>query len=380
MGKRNTLSEDELQQWKLLAQFQERLANVLADHQLSKTELDPRRKLTCMDYYSAILFTMLNPVIDSMRGFCNASQLEKVQQQVSSRKVSLGSFSEAQALFDPHLLEKVLMELSAEVDLGGAAPSLRDLPKELTAVDGTLIPALPRMYWALWGKEGKQAAKLHLKFSVAREAVKGYELTPGKTCERKTLKTMLDPAELLVGDRYYGLDYRWLMELIQDDFWFIFRIRNDARMTIVEEFPLSEEDRVAGVVFDGLVKLGKDWEGDPIRVVKVEAFETTILLATSVSKDTLSAELVALAYRHRWQIELFFKWIKCILGYRHLLAESPDGVRIHLYCALIAAMLLFGLTGRKPSKRDMEMIQFYFIGMATLEELEKHLGTRPTNT
>ena len=65
--------------------------------------------------------------------------------------------------------------------------------------------------------------------------------------------------------------------------------------------------------------------------------------------------------------ELFFKWTKCILKCRHLLAESPQGVQIQLYCALIAAMMLFALTGRKPTKRDMEIIQFYFCGWATFE-------------
>jgi len=316
---------------------------------------------------------MLNPVIGSMRGFCRASKLEKVQSNVCSRKISLGSFSEAQSVFDPGLLERVLEEMASRVDLGGVDERLRGLPKELTAIDGTLIPALPRMAWALWGKEGCQAAKLHLKFSVERQSVSKSILTTGKTCERKTLKRMIDPHELLVGDRYYGLDYQWLIELLALEQWFIFRIRNDADVTVVKEFSLTDEDRQAGVVFDGLVMLGKDWHGKPIRLVKIETFETTILLAVGVDRETMSAELVGLAYRYRWQIELFFKWIKCILKCRHLLAESPQGVRIQLYCALIAAMMLFALTGRKPTKRDMEIIQFYFCGWATFEELNAFL-------
>ena len=263
--------------------------------------------------------------------------------------------------------------MASRVDLNAVDERLRKLPKELTAIDGTLIPALPRMAWALWGKEGCQAAKLHLKFSVERQSVRNSILTTGKTCERKTLKEMLDPDELLVGDRYYGLDYQFLIKLIALEQWFIFRIRNDADITVVEEFDLTPEDRQAGVVFDGLVMLGKDWHGKPIRLVKVEAFDTTILLATGVERKIMSAELVALAYRYRWQIELFFKWIKCILNCRHLLAESSRGVQIQLYCALIAAMMLFAMTGRKPTKRDMEMIQFYFSGWATFEELKTHL-------
>jgi len=340
---------------------------------LVETELDPRRELTCLDYFSSMLFSMLNPVLDSMRGFCRASELERVQKSVCSRKVSLASFSEAQSVFDPELLEQVLHELASQVDIGAVDERLRRLPKELTAVDGTLIPALPRMAWALWGKDGCQAAKLHLKFSVERQSVTNSILTTGKTCERKTLKRMIDPHELLVGDRYYGLDYQFLIELLARKQWFIFRIRNDADVTVVEEFALADEDRQAGVVFDGLVTLGKNWHGEPIRLVKVEALDTTILLTTGVENETMSAELVALAYRYRWQIELFFKWIKCILNCRHLFAESPRGVQIQLHCALIAAMMLFALTGRKPTKRDMELIRFYFSGWATFGELNARL-------
>ena len=56
---------------------------------------------------------------------------------------------------------------------------------------------------------------------------------------------MIDPDELLVGDRYYGLDYQWLIELLAKGQWFIFRIRNDADVTVAEEFALTDEDRDA---------------------------------------------------------------------------------------------------------------------------------------
>ena len=82
----------------------------------------------------------------------------------------------------------------------------------------------------------------------------------------------------------------------------------------------------------------------------------------------------ALAYRYRWSIELFFRWFKCILGCRHLLATNANGVAIQVYVALIASLLIVLWTGRKPTKRTWEMIQFYLLGWASLEELERHLA------
>ncbi len=100
-----------------------------------------------------------------------------------------------------------------------------------------------------------------------------------------------------------------------------------------------------------------------------------LLLVTDKSQKELSAELIALIDRYRWRIELFFKWLKCILGCRHWLAHSPRGVAVQIYGALIAALLLLRATGRRPAKRAMEMIRFYLLGYATLDELTRELGT-----
>lgn len=93
----------------------------------------------------------------------------------------------------------------------------------------------------------------------------------------------------------------------------------------------------------------------------------------SSRRDDLDADLVSLIYRHRWQIELFFKWIKCILGCRHWLAESPAGLTIQIYSALIASVLLVLWTGRKPTKRQWEALQLFWMGWASLEELTEIL-------
>jgi IS4 transposase len=79
----------------------------------------------------------------------------------------------------------------------------------------------------------------------------------------------------------------------------------------------------------------------PLRVLEVDTGKTDahgraeVLLLASDRLD-LDAELVALAYRFRWTIELFFRWFKCILGCRHLLANNRPGVTIQAYLALIA--------------------------------------------
>src|SRR6202023_542395 len=102
------------------------------------------------DYLSLLLFGLLNPVVESMRGLCAASRLQRVQEEICSEAVSLGSFSEAQAVVAPELLSKVFEELAAEAQPFCGDPRLAKYRDQLLAIDGTIWAALPRMAWAVW--------------------------------------------------------------------------------------------------------------------------------------------------------------------------------------------------------------------------------------
>ena len=106
------------------------------------------RKLFFSHYCGLVLVYFYNPILTSLRGIQRASDFEKVQKLVGRSRASLGSLSEAANVFDPELLRGIVAELAGRVQ-----PYARDLhPKALeglTAVDGTLLPALPKMAWAL---------------------------------------------------------------------------------------------------------------------------------------------------------------------------------------------------------------------------------------
>lgn len=360
------IEEKKLSNWKLLDAFRERLTAARKQTPTNQRANDPKRLLLEDDYFSLMFFGMLNPVVESMRGLCAISNIKRVQEDVCARPVSLGSFSEAQSVFDPELLKNVFLQLSKESSSSWGDPRLSHLKDKIKLVDGSLLPALPRMYWALWVDENNHAAKLHLKFNVLTQTACDAIITAGNTCERKTLRKFAQKGEIIVGDRYYGLHYAYLEALRDDGISSVMRIRNSPKMEVIEELPLGDADRSAGVTWQAMVKLGDKWRSKPIRVVRVEFEGKFILLATDLDLD---AELIALIYKYRWQIELFFKWLKCILKCRHLVAESKQGVEIQIYCALIAALMLQDLVGKKPTKREMEFIQFYFIGFIEIDEL-----------
>ena len=85
---------------------------------------------------------------------------------------------------------------------------------------------------------------------------------------------------------------------------------------------------------------------------------------------------IALLYRYRWQIELFFRWFKKVLQADKLLTLSQNGMTIVVYCALISSMLVVLWTGKKPAKRTFELLCFYFAGWVGDEELPRHPSRR----
>ena len=100
------LTEGQLSRWHLIEDFRGCLERVFGPLKGGHPSwADPQRRLLYADYLSLYLFGLLNPVVRTMRALCSASQLKRVQEELCSRAVSLGSFSEAQHLLEPELLE-----------------------------------------------------------------------------------------------------------------------------------------------------------------------------------------------------------------------------------------------------------------------------------
>jgi hypothetical protein len=369
------LSEKDLHQWDLLDRFRQRLLDPAAAAQLHPSWRDPQRHLQYADYLSLFLFGLLNPVLKTMRALCAASQLERVRREVCTQSLSLGSFSEAQHLVEPAALGKIFGELAAQVH-GPAPAELRAAWAQWFARDSSLFAALPRMSWALYGggRAGAKnnAVRLHLSFHLLDDKPARAQITPGQICERKVWRQDWQAGAAYVGDCYFAEDYSLFGQLDERGCRYVLRLCDKAVVNVAEERPVSEAERATGVTRQAWARLG--WRASRqsvrVRVVWIAlAAGGELRLVTNVGPEELSAAEVGLLYRRRWQIECFFRWVKCLLGCRHWLAESERGVTIQLYLALIAAVLLQLATGRRPNQRMLELFQMYQLGWASLEEL-----------
>ena len=380
-----TFTAKELHSLKLLSRFREVLDSVLSQSQtpIHRSFDDPKRRLAIGDYLSLFLLGLFNPIARTVRGIVQASSLPKVNAMLNVPKVSLGSFSETQHLVDPALLEALITSISSELpDLGKLPPTLRT--QRWKARDSSLFPALTRMAWALYGggRAGTSTAvRMHVSFDLLKDAPASVQITPGKTCERKTLRLEVDtkPGGAYVGDRYFGESYQFFAQLSAKGCRYLIRlIDHGIEPTVEEEIPLTDEDKQSGIERQAWVRLGKEKNhnlSERLRYIWLRGKSGELLhLATNLPPEELSAADAALLYKNRWQVEYFFRWVKCLMGCGHWLAESPRGVTNQLYLALIGALLLQLDLGRRPSKRVWELLQWHQMGMLDDAELATQLS------
>jgi hypothetical protein len=338
------------------------------------------RKLFYDQYVTLLLMYFFNPALDSLRGLQQATGWEKTRQKLGIESTALGSLSEAARVFDAESLRPIVQELAAQavpLHAGREAEALQGL----TAVDGSVFTAMSRMAWALWTDDDHRGVKLHLHFDVLKGVPSDATVTPAACSETAALAAALQAGRLYVVDRGY-VDYELFARLIAGGSSLIGRVKDNIAYVVDHERPLDTAARAAGVVRDVVLsRLGtshhKDHLKRPMRLVIVRVVDrdgqaTELWLITD--RLDLDADLVALAYRYRWTVELFFRWLKCILGARHLIAHGRNGVTLQMYAALIVSLLIVLRAGRKPTKRTYLTIQFYLIGWVTDEEFERHLS------
>ena len=141
------------------------------------------RQLFSDQYATLLLVYFFHPTVTSVRGLQQTTTLAQVQTQLGIRRTSLGALSEAASVFDAALLHQVLTSLSPQLQphLPGAEQAAL---AALTAVDGSLLPALPRMLWAVWQDDQHRAAKMHVAFAVFRHGPVAVTVTAGNASAR----------------------------------------------------------------------------------------------------------------------------------------------------------------------------------------------------
>ena len=387
--KKNEIKERDLQgfkYFKVLSQMLERL------HEAGcQRDVAGNRILHMDQYMTLLLLCMFSPICNSLRSIQQASELKKVQKKLGVPRSSLGSLSEAARVFDSDLLKDIIGELAGQLKPIPHDSRLSDIDAILTIVDGTLLTALPKTVEALLGDREANSFKAHIQYDLLKEVPVKLELTDGKGSEKAVLAKNLESDRFYVLDRGY-LKHALMQQIIDAKSHFACRINDNAVFKIIEERQLDSDCLNAGICRDMVVELGSDHSRNilkqPVRVIQLKATEQTehsairlpwqgrkapetMLICTD--RLDLDADVIALIYRCRWEIEIFFRFFKHVLGCRHLLSYCDNGIELQVYAAIIACLLMALYTGRKPTLRTHEMFCWFLMGLADEDELMAHI-------
>jgi hypothetical protein len=359
------------------------------------------RQLFFDQYCAYLLLFLFNPIVTSLRGIQQASELKKVQKKLGCPRASLGSLSEATQVFDPEPVKQIASELAAQLEPLGNKRQFPDVKHLVTAVDGSVVKTLSRIVQAAYLRspsDGRSmsAWRLHTHFEVERGLPVRIDVTgagtQGDNDERAVLRKALEADRCYVLDRGYA-QFALFNAIVAAGSSYVCRVRDNSAFAVVEQRPLSAQAVSANVTMDARVRMGQDRKGEdrPAHDLRLIFIQTTPhhkrgkqgggtagprsdgVLRIATNLLDVPAEVIAFIYQCRWTIEIFFRFLKHILGCRHLLSTDPVGVEIQAYCAIIACLLIALWTGKQPTKRTYEMICFYFIGWADEEELLAHL-------
>ncbi len=343
------------------------------------------RTLFFDDYVKLTLVYLFNPLIDSLSMLQRAAALPKLASQLGVGVFSKASFSEAPAVFEPQMLEGIIAELAGELQKLPADPRLADIKKVISLADGTLLTALPKLVETLYrsNRDGKphHAWRTHTVLELQTGVPSVMRLTggcpKGDDNERRVLEAVLQPNHFYVVDRGY-FDKKLLDRIVATGSSYVFRVQDNVQYEVVKERPLGPDAIAAGVLKDQVVRL--EGMSHLTRLVTVKAdvhtkrtrkgyIQSTGQMLLLCDDLSLEPELISLLYRYRWTIEVFFKFLKQLLGCRHLINQRKNGVQIQIYCAMIACMLLNLQTGLKPTKAMLEILMWHMLGFADEQEV-----------
>ena len=216
-----------------------------------------------------------------------------------------------------------------------------DLKNTVYALDSSTIDLCMSLFpWALF-RSTKSAVKIHTLLDL-RGAIPAFiYLSDGKTHDTKVLDMLVfEPGAFYVMDRGY-MDFKRLYRLHQAGAFFVTRAKNNLRARRVYSAPT---DRSTGVIADQRVTLEgfyaiQDYP-EHIRRIRFADPTTGQTLIFLTNNTSLPATTIAALYKNRWQVELFFKWIKQHLRIKHFFGTSENAVKTQIWSAVCTYVLI----------------------------------------
>ena len=301
------------------------------------------RTLDCSDLFRVMAFSQLT-WRESLRDIesCLAANQSKLFHMGLSGIPARSTLSDALNQRDWHIYHALAMRLIVRArDLYVKEPTGLELDATIYALDSTTIDLCLSLFdWAPF-RSTKAAVKMHTLLDLRGAIPSFIHISDGKMGDVKVLDILpVEAGAFYVMDRGY-LDFGRLFKLHQAGAFFVTRAKRGMNARRVYS---TKTDRITGVICDQMIRLNGFYVAQDypehlrrIRYKDAESGKTLVFLTNNTSLPPLT---IAALYKSRWQVELFFKWIKQHLRIKRFLGTSENAVKTQIWCAVSTYVLI----------------------------------------
>ncbi len=340
----------------------------------------PTRGLTAYDQFLALCFGQLT-YRESLRDIIACLQAKgRLLYHLGFR----GNLSRTNLAYANHHRNWRLFQAVAQILMRRAArlyqedSSDPDLPKVAFALDSSIISLSLNLFpWGYYARSRQAAVKLHLMLSLQGNLPAWAAITEADFPDMKMLDNIpVAPGAYYVMDRGY-LDFIRLFKLHQAGGLFVVRNKHHVKFRVAAS---RSVDKCSGLRCDQTITLASNWSvksyPQPLRRIRVYDSENEVTLVLLTNQFDLPALVIAQLYRKRWQVELFFKWIKQHLRIRSFYGRSENAVRCQIWSAICAYLMVAVVKKQLQIGKSLnEILQIVSVNIFEQTPLEELLGT-----
>jgi hypothetical protein len=303
------------------------------------------RDFKCWNQFVQLLFGQITS-LDSLRSICTCLQAHKgqlyhlgVKQNVDHTTLSRANENRDWRIFAD--FGEYLIGLVRPLYADSPIPNV-NINNEVFALDSTTISLSINLFTWAEGKYSRGAVKVHTLLNLRGSIPEFILITDGKYHDSNALDVIVpQPGAIYLMDKAY-VDFEALHRIQMEDPFFVTRAKSSLKYEVMEQnFNI---DLATGLRSDRTIALtvakSKRLYPDKLRLVEYYDTEKELLLVFLSNNFEVSALEIARLYKNRWQIEVFFKWIKQNLVVKKLWGHSPNAVKIHIWTAICAYLIV----------------------------------------
>ena len=299
------------------------------------------KHFNCWNQFTVMLYAQASSK-DSLRDIQNGltAQQNKLY-HLGLKSIRRSTLADANQTRDYHIYEHLFYKILERCKDITPKHKFR-FKNPLYTLDATVIDlCLSTFSWAKF-RTTKGAIKLHYQFDYSGQIPSFLVVTPAKTHEIRVARSSFP----LISDSIYCfdkgyIDFAWFYSLNKEHIFFVTRAKDNLNYELIGQQPV---DNKKGLLLDAKIKLSgyyqsKDYS-DPLRLIIYHDEETDKVLSFLTNNFKLSALTIAQIYKARWQVEIFFKWIKQNLKIKTFLGTSKNAVLTQIWTAMCYYLLL----------------------------------------